>query len=156
MKTNDFISTITVTTKGKTGHGVEFTLVGVRKYADIPAEVRALLAEGEALEGYKWHAPQTKSEVGYLWQGFATAKDAKAEAKRLKAFMHEPAKTRKGAKAKPETPPKADKPKPAKTRKGAKVKPETPPKADKLAELKALLAGLSDAERAEVVLALFA
>lgn len=134
MKTNS-INTVTVTTKGKTKHGVEFTLVDVRKHADVPADVLASLAEGEENEGYKWHAPQTKSEVGYFWKGFATEKEAKADAKRLRAYMRKPA--------------KADEPKPA------KAKPETAPKVD-TASLKALFAGLTPEERAEIVLALFA
>ena len=144
MKTNS-IKSVTVTTKGRTKHGVEFTLAGVRKHADVPADVLATLAEGEENYGYKWHAPQTKSEVGYYWKSFDTEKDAKADAKRLRAYMIAPAKAEpKAPKATKKAEPKAPKAKKAE------------PKALNTADLKALFAGLSADERKEILLALFA
>lgn len=132
MKANT-ISTVTVTTKGKTKHGVEFTLAGVRKHSQVPADVLASLAEGEENHGYKWHAPQTKSENGYFWKAFATEKEAKADAKRLSKYAKKPAKA------------EAKSPKAKKTE-TFQAKPD----------LKALIASLSEAERLEVIKALFA
>ena len=131
------INTVTVTTKGKTKHGVEFTLVDVRKHADVPADVLASLAEGKENEGYKWHAPQTKSEVGYFWKGFATEKEAKADAKRLQAYMRKPAKADAPAKANAKSPK-------AKKTETVQAKPD----------LKALIAGLSPEEKLELLVAL--
>lgn len=133
------IASVTVTTKGKTGHGVEFTLAGVRKHAQVSADVLACLAEGEELEGYRWHAPKVKTEVGYFWKAFASEKEAKAEAKRLRAYMPKP---EKAPKAKPETA-KAEKPE---AKKAPKAKPAW----------RELLADLTPEDKAELIRALFA
>ena len=134
-----FIERLTATTKGKTKHGVEFSVVDARRYGDVPEKVR----NAAKAEGYKWHAPQEKKEMGYFWKAFATEEEVKEEVERLTAFFVKPKK----ANAKKEEP-KAE-PKKANAKKANAKKAE--PKFDF-----SILKTLSPEEKQAIIEALFA